>query len=328
MARPLVCVIIPAFNAEATLGDTLRSAAAQTYPNFEIIIIDDGSTDGTAQIASDFCASEQRARLLQTTNRGVAAARNAGIEAAGGEYLAFLDADDLWHPRKLEMQVEAALADPEIGFVYTFYQNIDGSGRGLQTPPQMLVNGHAFWRHLYFNFVGCGSSILVRKESLLDIGRFDESLHGSEDYLLQLRLAARYAIACVPEVLVYYRQGPSTASADSRRMLCEWRKAVQILTKEGLLPRNRVVSWTYSRACWGLAVSDLRRAKLLRSFRFFGWAFYADPRRSCRNAKRALSRLVGITNGPTAEQVTDKLDRRRMRALADRDVRHRDVHRQ
>lgn len=321
MAQPLVSVIIPAFNAEATLGEALQSAAAQSYPRLEIIIVDDGSIDRTGGIAGDFCASEPRARFLRTPNRGVAAARNAGIEAASGEYLAFLDADDLWHPRKLEMQVETALAAPGAGFVYTLYKRIDCSGKEVPAPPQMSVQGHAFWRHLYWNFVGSGSSILVRKEALAEIGGFNESLHGCEDYLVQLQLAAKYPIACVPEVLVYYRQRPSSASADSRRMLHYWRKAIEILTKEDILPRNRIVHWTYSRACWGLAVSDLRRGRILRSFRLFAWAVLSDPARSYHNGKRAFSKLIGKATRAEAEQVTYELDRRRMRALADRDER-------
>jgi glycosyltransferase involved in cell wall biosynthesis len=113
-ARPLVSVIVAAYNAEATLAETLRSALAQSYRPVEIILVDDGSTDRTAEIASSFA----EVILIRQANAGVAAARNAGIRASRGEWLAPLDADDLWHPAKLERQVAAALAAPELpGFV-------------------------------------------------------------------------------------------------------------------------------------------------------------------------------------------------------------------
>ena len=106
--RPLVSVIIPAWNAEATLLETLQSAASQTYPNIEIIIIDDGSTDGTAAIARDFCAGEPRARLVRQDNQGLSAARNRAVAESRGTWIAPLDADDLWHPTTVEKQVGRA----------------------------------------------------------------------------------------------------------------------------------------------------------------------------------------------------------------------------
>ena len=95
---PLVTAIVPAFNAAETIGETLESIARQSYRNLEILIIDDGSTDDTRRLALGFCASEGRARLLQQANGGVAAARNAGLTAATGRFVAPIDADDLWHP--------------------------------------------------------------------------------------------------------------------------------------------------------------------------------------------------------------------------------------
>src|SRR4051794_36334456 len=108
--QPLVSVVIPAWNVEATLGDTLESVARQTYPNIEIIIVDDGSTDATADIAEEYCRRAGNAKLVKQRNRGPAAARNRGIAEARAEWIALLDADDLWHPTKLQKQVASALA--------------------------------------------------------------------------------------------------------------------------------------------------------------------------------------------------------------------------
>src|SRR6476660_9248867 len=98
---PLVSALIPAWNAESTLAETLGSAAAQTHRNLEILIVDDGSTDSTAEIAKEFCASDSRARLTSQKNRGVASARNRAIDESKGEFIAPLDADDLWHAQKI-----------------------------------------------------------------------------------------------------------------------------------------------------------------------------------------------------------------------------------
>ena len=114
-ATPLVSVIIPAFNAGESLRETLESAARQSWQHLEIIIVDDGSTDQTARIAADFCAADERAKLISQSNHGVSAARNRGIAETRGAWIAPLDADDLWHPEKVERQLAAARANPDAG---------------------------------------------------------------------------------------------------------------------------------------------------------------------------------------------------------------------
>src|SRR4051794_23345964 len=104
---------MPAWNAEATISEALQSVAVQTYANLEIIIVDDGSADATAQLAERFCARDPRGRVISRSNGGPAAARNLGIAAARGEWIALIDADDLWHPTKLQKQISVALAVPE-----------------------------------------------------------------------------------------------------------------------------------------------------------------------------------------------------------------------
>src|SRR5689334_7043342 len=116
---------MPAWNAGATIVEALRSVAAQTYRNLEIIIVDDGSADATAALAREFCASDARARIVNRSNGGPAAARNLGIAEARGEWIALIDADDVWHPSKVEKQVTVALAaDERPGFVYCWYRKI------------------------------------------------------------------------------------------------------------------------------------------------------------------------------------------------------------
>jgi glycosyltransferase involved in cell wall biosynthesis len=150
----LVSVVIPAFNAVKTLENTLRSAAAQTHAELEILIIDDGSSDDTAAIATAFCAQDRRARLISQANAGVAVARNSGIAAARGEWLAPLDADDLWHPTKIERQLDAALNAAEVpGLVYCWFHLIDEQDRVIGSSEGYEVRGQALDRLLFFNIV-------------------------------------------------------------------------------------------------------------------------------------------------------------------------------
>jgi glycosyltransferase involved in cell wall biosynthesis len=221
--QPLVSVIVPAWNAQGTLGETLRSAAAQTCRDLEIIIVDDGSTDDTAAIAAEFCASDPRARLIRQENRGVAAARNRAIDDARGDYIAPLDADDLWHPEKIERQLRTfADSPPRVGLVYCWYRMIDEHGEVTAPPWAPMFEGSVFCEHLQCNF-GTGSSPLMRRRALGDL-RYSSELgdagnQGCEDWLLQLNIAAKHEIACTRAFLLGYRQSPAAMSSDKERMI-------------------------------------------------------------------------------------------------------------
>ena len=130
--KPLVSVIVPAYNAEAYIAHTLNSVLSQTYNNIEVIVVDDGSNDETANIVESIIQSDDRVTLLQQPNSGVAAARNLAIQKSRGEYIAPIDADDIWYPQKIEKQVHCMLhADPSVGLVYAWSVHIDE--RGLLT---------------------------------------------------------------------------------------------------------------------------------------------------------------------------------------------------
>ncbi len=221
---PLVSVIVPAFNAAYTLAETLSSLAAQTFRNFEVIIVDDGSQDDTVKIACEFCAQEPRARLLQQPNAGVAAARNAGLRAARGAFIAPLDADDVWHSEFLSLVVDAALtaAVPPV-MVYALSRTIDASGNIIGTSFATTLSGPAYFRSLMCNPVGNGSAALMRRDACLAAGCYDEHLRsagaqGCEDYLMTLRLAARGPILGIAKYLVGYRLHAGSMSRDVPRM--------------------------------------------------------------------------------------------------------------
>lgn len=224
MEGPLVSVVVPAFNAASTIGSTLSSIANQTYRSLDIIVIDDGSTDETAAIARHFCLSEARMRVIAQPNGGVAAARNAGIRASKGEFVAFIDADDLWHPTKIEMQMEALLAeDTDVALVYSPFRVIDTDGNVIGSSRRHEASGWVLNRHLHANIVGNGSSVLVRKKVLQELGGFEpwlreQGAEGCEDLLMQLRIASRYKFREVPAYLIGYRKHPGNMSADRDRM--------------------------------------------------------------------------------------------------------------
>lgn len=224
MEGPLVSVVVPAFNAAPTIGQTLDSIASQTYRSLDIIVIDDGSTDETAAIVRHVCRSDARMRVITQPNGGVAAARNTGIRASKGGFVAFMDADDLWHPAKIEMQMEALLAeDADVALVYSPFRVIDMDGNVIASSRRHQASGWVLYRHLHANIVGNGSSVLVRKSVLQELGGFDpwlreQGAEGCEDLLMQLRIASRYKFREVPAYLVGYRKHRGNMSADRDRM--------------------------------------------------------------------------------------------------------------
>ncbi|MEJ1933604.1 glycosyltransferase family A protein [Nostoc sp. NIES-2111] len=223
MKLPLVSVVIPARNAARTILDTLRDVRAQTFDEIEIIVVDDGSNDETAEIVHAARELDDRIFLLRGPHRGLPAARNAGIAAARGRFIAPLDADDLWHPTKLARQVSMMDAGGRsIGLVYCGFRDVDRRGVVLRTPPPYFYEGKVLNRHLYYNFVGNGSNPLIRREALDRIGLYDETmLRGCEDYDLQLRIASAFEFRFVRDYLIGYRRGDGGMSEDYERMLTE-----------------------------------------------------------------------------------------------------------
>ncbi|MEF3128723.1 glycosyltransferase family A protein [Rhizobium leguminosarum] len=222
--QPLVAVVIPAFNASTYIERTLRSAMRQTYAALEIIVVNDGSTDDTAKLVEQIAASDSRIRLLSTPNRGVAAARNTGIEASSGRFVAFLDADDLWHPTKIEKQVSALTRlSSHWAAVYTLHYVINEDDEIIRPGSSDVARGYIYARHLNVKYIGNGSALLVRRNAALAIGGFDSSyaaagIGGCEDLDFELKLAARHFIEVVPERLVGYRKHPGSMSSDHLRM--------------------------------------------------------------------------------------------------------------
>lgn len=215
---------MPAYNAEKWIGQTLASIRSQTFSDFEIIIVIDGATDGTLEIARQFADLDPRAKVIETPNGGVARARNAGIAIARGEFIAPVDADDLWHPTRLEQHVEAlrSLGD-DYAVAYSPYLAIDANNITTELPWIHRTDGYVFGTLLVGNVVGNGSALTVRAEALRAVGGYtpelrDQDGEGCEDYLVQLRLAYHYKFICVPRPLIGYRKFPGNMSSNHMRM--------------------------------------------------------------------------------------------------------------
>ncbi len=236
---PDVSVIIPAWNAEATLAQTVGSAAAQTHRAIEIIIVDDGSTDCTGEIAAGLCAADPRISLVRQANGGVAAARNAGLARARGKWAAWLDADDLWHPEKIARQLAAASASASPpAFVYTGYRMIDTAGT-VQPLPRTLadLSGETLCRQIASTYFTNVSSLMAPVVLARACGGHDpllraEGIEGAEDLLLQLRLAIRGPALCVPEALVGYRMHGANMSRAIARAARSNLRALDLIAQE------------------------------------------------------------------------------------------------
>jgi glycosyltransferase involved in cell wall biosynthesis len=249
--RPLVSVVIPAYNAERFIERTLNSALRQTYRRLEIIIIDDGSTDATCAIARSLIAGDDRVRIISVPNGGVANARNIGIEAATGPFVAFLDADDLWHPTKVELQVASLTNGPDsdAAAAYARHRVIDVDDRVISTAGVFVCDGYAFARDLYGKFIGNGSTLLVRRETALAVGGFEPSwaargIGGCEDLDFELKILAKHPIVAIPRFLVGYRVFQGNMSSNKLRMA----KAIVATVEHHIRLNPQIPEWAALKA--------------------------------------------------------------------------------
>jgi glycosyltransferase involved in cell wall biosynthesis len=207
---PLISVIIPAYNAEAFIGETLESVLVQTYRHIEILVIDDGSQDETANIVRSFAERDSRVCLIQQPNAGVVLSRNRGIQLAKGELIAPLDADDVWMPENLEKQVLCMIrSEPSVGVVYSWSFDIDEQSNPMGKFHAYTIEGSVYGTLLCHFFLSNASSSLIRKTCLEKVGlyRTQKDLpQGCEDWELYLRLAEFYQFKAVPQFLVGYRK--------------------------------------------------------------------------------------------------------------------------
>ena len=214
--RPIISVIIPVYNGEKTIIETIESVLKQTFTDWELIIINDGSTDQTLDIVNRI--QDSRIQVVSYPNAGLSASRNRGIAKARGEYISFIDADDLWTADKLEFQLKALEENPQAVLAYSWTDCIDESGQLRGPGSHSTVSGDVYATLLLNNFLENGSNPLIRTKVFTEVGGFDESLNSAEDWDMWLRLAARYPFVVVPFPHILYRVYRTSMSANVLRM--------------------------------------------------------------------------------------------------------------
>jgi glycosyltransferase involved in cell wall biosynthesis len=241
MSSPIISVITPAYNADQFIAETIESVLAQTFSNWEMLIVDDGSVDDTATIIKKYANIDKRIKYLHQTNSKQGKARNLAIQHAKGEYLAFIDADDLWHPQKLEKQMEVFEANPNVDLIFTnglvFKDNKDNVINTFSHPGGELLDQYIYPKMLN-GYTFPNLSVITKKEKIIKLGGFCEDLRvqNCEDYQMWLRLVDdRNVVYCIDELLFYYRLHDSQVTAND--------------------------SFAFSKSIWGVFLADLKRAR-------------------------------------------------------------------
>lgn len=220
-----ISVVVPVFNGEKTIEETINSICNQTFKDIEIIIINDGCTDSTIEIVKK--NPDSRIKIFTYPNAGLSASRNRGISQAKRKYISFIDADDLWTPDKLELQWKALQDNPQAAVAYSWTDYIDESSQFLKSGRRVKINGDAFGKLLASNFLENGSNPLIRKQALEKVGGFDESLSAAEDIDMWLRLAADCEFVCVEKPQILYRISTNSMSTNLKRQETEYFKVIE-----------------------------------------------------------------------------------------------------
>ncbi len=235
--RPLVSAVIPTYNRAGTIPRAVASVLDQRYAPLELIVVDDGSEDETSALLAPLAAAG-RLKLLRQPNRGVSAARNAGLRVAGGSLIAFLDSDDEWRPGKIETQVEYFLAHPEAVLVQTQERWIRRGRRVNPGRRHLKKAGDIFLESLELCLIS-PSAVMLRRSLLDEVGLFDEDLAAAEDYDLWLRVLARHPAGLIDRELVV-RHGGHPDQLSARHSLDRYRiLALEKILREPLSPERR-----------------------------------------------------------------------------------------
>jgi glycosyltransferase involved in cell wall biosynthesis len=225
---PLISVVIPARNAEATLDATLWSVRRQTYARWEVVVVDDGSTDATVDVVTRHHIEDARIRCVKGKARGVSAARNLGAALSNGALVAFLDADDLWLPAKLAAHEWFMVAQPQVGMSFDRIRFVDAQVKPTPVASTKRVSGLSSADLLHENPACTASTLVMRREVFNQLGGFDESLAHAEDLELMIRMCTTtsWRLEGLETVYTHYRANAQGASADLQRMQEGWERVI------------------------------------------------------------------------------------------------------
>lgn len=219
---PKVDIIIPAYNSATYLPVAIESVVAQTFTDWRILLVDDGSTDNTSEVLAPFIERlGSKLKYIKQANGGLPAARNAAIRNSSAEFLALLDADDIWLPCRLLESLESFRDRPQVGLSYGFNTRVDSEGKVISTFAHKQKHAEGWIApYLYMRKVDMPCpTITFRRKCVDEVGLFDETLRATEDRDLWFRIALRYQVALVPKVIAHYRNAPGSMSTDCERML-------------------------------------------------------------------------------------------------------------
>jgi glycosyltransferase involved in cell wall biosynthesis len=287
-----VDIIIPAFNAARFLPFSLESVVSQTFDDWRILLVDDGSTDNTAEAVAPFLDRlGSKIRYIKQENRGLPAARNTAIRASTAEFLALLDADDVWLPCRLSESLKILRERPQVGLVYGLITGIDQENRPGITWGGNLRDGDGhIATQIYMRKVDLPCpTITFRRKCVDEVGFFDETMRATEDRDLWLRIALRYEVGFVPKVLAYYRLSPNSMSTDPQRML---QAQLKFIRKHygsegcGLRPRQIALARSYKQRAEALKVQSQPWAALMSALQAV--ALYPFDRDNPRTAGSLL----------------------------------------
>ncbi len=307
----LVSVIIPCYNQAHFLGEAIESVFKQTYPHYEIIVVDDGSTDQTANVAAGF----ERVCCLSQKNRGLAAARNMGLEASKGSYIVFLDADDRLLPNALRDGIKSLNSHPECAFVYGHVQLISANGLPLPTPRQVDPQGDHYLELLRHNYIWTAGAVIYCRGVFDFVTDFNPLINASADFDLNARIIRLFPICCSDSVALEYRRHDESMSRNFAEML----KAAVIARRlqreyvsgnrqyeEALQTGIRIVQEDYGEKLFNQARGFMREHKwsraisgLLRLLRYY-------PQGVVKHAFRKLQHTHSTASG--SERVSSRRD--------------------
>lgn len=295
-----IAAIIPAYNSAHFLKDCIDSILQQTFPVAEIIVVDDGSTDDPRAVVETY--SDPRIRYFRQKNGGLANARNTGVRETTSPWVGFLDADDRWEPRKLELQVKALQADPEAVLCYTG-KLLAGPGELRSVAPAEPVEKN--WPKLRYQNTITPSTVIIRRDALEAVGGFDDQLRACEDWDLWVRLGPKCRMVAVDEPVTWYRMTANSLSTNVDRMLTSVERMLKTSLPLGLSGWER---WVWLRRAWAaelsrcaLSARDARQRRylslLLRSLATWPSPFFISWRWKALMLALGPSRSLGQTAG-------------------------------
>ena len=224
---PMITVVLPSYNSMRYIAETMETVLNQTYQDFEVLVVNDGSTDGTPNWVDQLSQREPKVRMVSQANQGLAGARCTGVINARGKYIAFIDDDDLWEPTKLEKQVNSLESNPQAGLCYTWTALADSNGKATGRVIASNAEGNVWQQMTEMNIVCCGSTPMIRRSCFDEVGLFDHQISPSDDWDMWWRIAAKYEFTVIKEPLIRYRQHPNNSSKKCDHMLATSRILIE-----------------------------------------------------------------------------------------------------